>query len=111
MEINEGDNELTFETDRTGWQMIGENSSFANDVNLTINPLGYGSIPHDMRVFVAFTESNVVLSPFSYDISKILDTIYNKISNLKDTIKARVSVDLAFIISSLVLINFDVLIL
>ena len=70
IDIQANNDNISFETKRAAWQMGGKNYEDSGFAQLTVNPVGYGTIPHDMRAFVVLSDHNVVL-PLEHNISSI----------------------------------------
>lgn len=70
IEIIADNDNISFETTRAVWQMGGKIYSPSGTAQLTIHPVGYGTIPHDMRVFLVFSAHNIVL-PLDDNVSEV----------------------------------------
>ncbi len=63
-------NILSFESERTKWQMAGKELDTNGTANLSIAASGYGTVPHDMRAFAVGSQNNIVL-PLDFDLANV----------------------------------------
>jgi hypothetical protein len=68
--VLEDNNKISYETTRAVWQMGSKIYNDSGTAQLTIQPYGYGTIPHDMRAFVVFSDRHIVL-PFDHNIADV----------------------------------------
>jgi len=64
---------LSFESTSTQWQMAGRVFDNTNSAQLSVKPFGYGTIPHDMRVFIMFKDQQIIL-PMDHDVATVTAT-------------------------------------
>lgn len=62
---------VNYETTRTGWQMTGRMYNNIGTAQLIVKPFAFASIPHDMRVFVVFSNKNIIL-PLDHDVAEVM---------------------------------------